>query len=245
MTPGYAIAATELPATAAGLDVAALAVVHGPGWTRDAASASSSVVIAAGGAEAAPAELRNLLAAGGPPVIVERPRLRRDVVEDALVARAGAPLRMVVAECAAGPGDVRATVRDAVGWSRELVGPLALSTAHADARAASALLLTRAASVPVILRATVARLERPFLRVTAVGEVTTEVVIDELGGRTSVLTLSREGRREPPTRWETVERLTLRRALAALDGAAVHDLVDLTHDTELAEQVLAGTASAP
>ena len=68
-----------------------------------------------------------------------------------------------------------------------------LSDGRADAHVVSALLLAGDEHVPVQLRATVTKRSRPLLRVTAVGDVTTEVTIDELNGRQWLRTMDRPG----------------------------------------------------
>lgn len=239
----YSIAVQELPVRAElAVGVGSIAVVSGERWRERLGQAEAPVVIVAGDVPLSGGGLSRIPAPGSAVVIFERARLRRDVVDDALAARAvrNATLpRLVVAECTAAPADLCAAVRDALGWSRELAGGLALRRRRADPRGLSALLAAGPGGIPVVLRATVAPVPRPFLRVTAVGEVTSEVTVDELGGRRSVTTSDRSGRTVAPSRFETVERFTLRRAIAALaEGGPADDLTDLLADVELAERVL-------
>jgi hypothetical protein len=74
-----------------------------------------------------------------------------------------------------------------------------------------------------------------WLRIDALAEVRTEIVIDVALGGSFVATSTAAGRLESPRRFETVERLALRRALAAAhDAVHLFDLADLAHDDAVA-----------
>lgn len=248
----YVVAARELPLSAVRAPAASadIAVVGGRGWNAGSPRPAGQMLVVAGDLCGSPAEIARLRRETGERVILERGRLRPDLVADALGARAArtaAPPRLVIAECVAPAGNLPAAVRDALGWTRELAGALTLSHASVASGAVSALLAGGAEGIPILLRASRADLPATVLRITAVGEVTTEVVLDEVGGQRTVTTVDRAGRSEAPVRFESVERVTLRRALDAWrSGEAIDDLADLAADAALASAVLeegaAGTA---
>jgi hypothetical protein len=71
------------------------------------------------------------------------------------------------------------------------------------------------------------------IRVTAVGDRLIEV--DGGVGTLRVTTSDADGRRVAPRRWESSERLALRRAIEAVaTGSAPEDLGELQHDERLA-----------
>jgi hypothetical protein len=79
---------------------------------------------------------------------------------------------------------------------------------------------------------------RGWVRAQALGEVITDVSVE--GREASVTTATRAGRLILPTRFESSERLAVRRALVALEGGdAPDDLAELVADTEQAERTLA------
>ncbi len=234
----YEVAVHELPVSS-GLAADGAGVVVVVGGSGPAPSVpieqSARVVLVAGDPDASVADLGRI--GRSVPVILERPRLRRDLVDDALAGRGHTRPALVSLECAAPPELMRSAVRDAVGWGRVLTGRLTLASRSGGSAGWSAL-LEGPDGIPVLLRGTVSRVPEPWIRVLAVGEVTTEVLLDP-ARRQSVTTLTRNGRTIAPARYETAERLALRRALQVAAGSPdPDDLAALQADTVLAEQVL-------
>ena len=143
---------------------------------------------------------------------------------------------------AAGLNDV---IRDGLGWVRSLVqGPLTLVAGSCAGQVRMALLDTRAAdgtSIPATLVGTV--LDGPgaggFLQVLALGEVRTELVLDQAAGLVRLETSTAGETLGAPQHYESSARLTLRRTLEALSsGQPVPDLEDLLQDIRLARELL-------
>ncbi|MDY0911168.1 hypothetical protein [Microbacterium sp. CFBP9034] len=189
----------------------------------------------------APDSLLAELSAAGVPVIVHRPRLRSD---DVAAAGGAESLCFLSVDVVAARTELWETTVDAVGWARSLAGgPLVLR--HV-ARSAEALLiaLDGPGGVPVSLSITrLMSTTRPSLLAVGVGERRVEVELDEALGMRDVRIHDADGEQLPRRRHEAAARLTLRRALAALDGAVVSDLDDLVHDRELANAFLRDFAS--
>lgn len=244
--PSYVAAAAELPRSAALTnDVrGAVAIVPGSGdWWQGILAAraggAAAVVIADPGMlprEATesppwPADI---------PVIVERPRLRPDVVADAVRARGGEPARIVTVECAAPAAGLDAVIRDGLGWARSLVqGSLTLQSGTAAAQGRIALLDSAGpagGSIPTTLAGIAAGGLHPggMLQLLALGEVRTEVTVDQPAGLTRLETSTEDGTLRAPERYESSARLALRRALAACSsGRSVTDLDELLEDVAL------------
>lgn len=175
----------------------------------------------------------------GIPVIVERPRLRPDVVADAVRARRGSSARLVSVECAAPAAGLIGVILDGVGWARSLAGaPLAPRVAAATVNGGMALLEFEGADgvVPATVVGTPVRGLQAggLLQVLALGEVRTEIIVDEPAGLTRVETLTEEGAFRAPSRYESSARLALRRAIAARSsGDPTGDLQGLLEDLAL------------
>ena len=235
-------ALAELPLSARPADRAdgALVVVPGhAGWidaSLAAVSAGAIALVIADPAAVPAADLRRL-AGTRIPIIIERALLRADVSADAVVARTaaldGVPPRVLVADVAASRAGLSAATRDAVGWLRILAGE-ALTTVAADE--GLALLETSGGISATLTAVATARHDPGRIRVQALGEVITDV---EVEGRTARLaTASPAGRLVAPTRFESSERLALRRAVTAVAAQTTPtDLSDLLADTELVERI--------
>ena len=253
--PSYRAAIAELPRSATLVEEArgAVAVVPGVGdWWQGLLSArdqgAAAVVLAE--PEMLPRELFD--GGSGPgtwpadiPVVVERPRLRPDLVWGAARARQGTRARIVTVECAATAAALDDVIRDGLGWVRSLVqGPLTLVAGSCAGQVRMALLDTRAAdgtSIPATLVGTV--LDGPgaggFLQVLALGEVRTELVLDQAAGLVRLETSTAGETLGAPQHYESSARLTLRRTLEALSsGQPVPDLEDLLQDMRLARELL-------
>ncbi|WP_261792335.1 hypothetical protein [Arthrobacter sp. PM3] len=183
---------------------------------------------------------------GDLPVIIERPRLRPDVVADAVRARRDSPPRIITVECAAPAAGLDAVVRDGLGWARSLAGgSLTLGSGAAAARGRIALLdavVPSGASVPTTLAAVTAAGPHAggLLQLWALGEVRTEVTVDQPAGLTRLETSAEDGTLRVPERYESPARLALRRALEACSsGRSVPDLDELLEDMALTWTLLA------
>ncbi len=233
----YRAATAELPLRARPVTAAAgaIAVVDGSSrwWTAArSAIADGAVGIVVARPERIPEEGTDELAASGVPVVVERPLVRPDMTD--LAGLAGRRPAVVAVECHARA--LPTALRDAVGWGRVTAGAaLVLRQAASSATGRSLALLESPAGLAVSLVAAT----QPGapgggrIRVTALGEVLVEV--DGDAGTLRVATADAEGRDVAPMRWESSERLALRRALEAVrTGSAPHDLAELAHDQGLA-----------
>lgn len=172
----------------------------------------------------------------GVAVVLLRPALRADVAGDALPS---APPSDVVVQTQTSAGEMLDAVVDAVGWARVLRGGALV--VRSVARAPGAVLADlagsgAAASVVASERLGAAGARR--LRAVAVGAHRVEVVSTDA---VAVVTRSTaEGDLVLPRRWESGERLALRRALAALAGEPVRDLDDWAGDLAVAAQIAGG-----
>ncbi|MGA7148652.1 MAG: hypothetical protein WBX17_09220 [Microbacterium sp.] len=176
------------------------------------------------------------LSAADVPVIVHRPRLRSD---DLAVAGEPHALRLLTVDVVTARTELRETTVDAVGWARSLAGgPLVLRSV-ARSEAALLVALDGRGAVPVSLSITrTMSTASPFLLVAGLGERRVEIEVDEGLGVRDVRILDAHGEWLPSPRHEAAARLTLRRALAAVDGAVVSDLEELVHDRDLANAFL-------
>jgi hypothetical protein len=249
--PTYSAAVAGLPLSAAITDHRRGAVVVVPGsgdwWIAmlEAMAAGAAAVVLTD-----PAVLRREAVEAVPwprdiPVIVDRPRLRPDVVADALLARRGSPPRLVTVECAAPAAALDGVILDGFGWARSLTGaPLALHASIATVQGRIALLESRDSgdgSVPATVMATPVGGVHPggLLQVLALGEVRTEVTLDQAARLARVETFTEEGALRAPERFESSERLALRRAIdACLSDGPTADLDELLQDMALARSLL-------
>lgn len=243
----YRAATAELPLSARGVAAAtgAIAVVDGASrWWLAARSAIAhgAVGIVVARPERLPEEGTDELAGSGVPVVVERPLVRSDMAD---LASPGKPRPAVVAvECHA-RGALATALRDAVGWARITAGaPLVLLQAASSATGGSLALLGSPAGLAVSLVAAT-QAGAPGggrIRVTALGEVLLEVDGDV--GTLRIATADAGGRSVAPMRWESSERLALRRVLEAVrTGSSPRDLAELAHDDGLASAI--ASASRP
>ena len=128
-------------------------------------------------------------------------------------------------------------MRDAVGWLRIFAGD-ALTLVAADE--GLALLETSAHMSATLTAVATARPDGGRVRVQALGEVITDVEVE--GRAVRLATASPGGCLIAPTRFESSERLALRRAVGALAAQATPtDLGELVADTDLVERMLAAT----
>lgn len=240
----YRAAVAELPLSARLIDAAANAIVVVPGggrWVdvvREAAETGALAVVVADPELVPAADVRDLAERTRIPVIVERPLLRMDVAADARATHGGgerwAAPHALVLEGGASEARLGVVARDAVGWARVLTG-----SAPTLLAADRGLAVMDGAGVPVSVSVVTTR--RPgggWIRAQALGVVVTDV---EIEGRVfRVSSSSAAGRLILPTRFESSERLALRRALSAVAAGDVSgDLAELAADTALAESILA------
>ncbi|WP_461173458.1 hypothetical protein M1D93_01570 [Arthrobacter sp. Z1-9] len=249
--PAYTAAVAELPVSAV-LSVTvegAVAVVPGTGdWWKGmlaARAGGASAVVLADPAVLPRGAVESERWPGDIPVIVERPRLRPDVVAAAVAARRGSPARIITVECAAHAAGLGALICDGFGWMRHLAGgALALQSSIATVHSRIALLDSgdyNGGTVPATLSATaIGGLHAGgFLKVLALGEVRTEVTVDQPAGLTRVETSTEEGVLRAPDCYESSARLALRRAIdACLSDEPAADLAELLQDMSVTWAVL-------
>lgn len=249
--PSYVAAVAELPLSAVLTDAVGGAVVIVPGsgdWWQAmlAAGAGGAAAVVIADPDVLPREAFEPHPwPAALPVIVERPRLRPDVVADAVRARRGSPARIVTVECAAPAACLDSVIRDGLGWARSLVqGPLTLRSGTAAAQGRIALLDSAGpdgGSIPITLAGTAAGGFHTggLLQLLALGEVRTEVTVDQPAGLTRLETSTEDGTLRAPERYESSARLAVRRALAAVSsGQPVPDLDELLEDIALTRAVL-------
>ncbi|GAA1981470.1 hypothetical protein [Microbacterium pumilum] len=242
----YRVAVAELPLRTRLSDDPAGAVVvvdGGSEWcdkVSDSLAAGARAIIVARPSTASADELAALVArAGDRAIVLERPFLRPDAVTDAVTARraadAQARARLVAADCAAASNDFAAALRDSIGWLRGLSGgALVLRTGGNgvglfDSREAD--------GVPAVLTAVRAG-GTSRLRIRALGEAVSEV--DVSIARALVTTSTAGGRSTAPERFETPQRLALRRAIDAMTAdAQIEDVAEFAADSTLAAAVIA------
>lgn len=243
--PAYVAAVAELPLSAALADdvSGAVAVVPGSGnWWQAMLSARADGALAVVLAD--PAVLPRDAVASHPwpgdiPVIVERPRLRPDVVADAVAARRGSPARIITVECAAPAPVLDAVIRDGFGWARSLAqGPLRFQAGIATAQGRMALLdcgSLDGGAIPATLVGTAAGGLHAggLLQVLGLGEVRTELTVDQPAGLTRLESFTEEGALRAPERYESSARVALRRAVEACSAGPVPDLGELLEDMAL------------
>lgn len=250
----YRAAVAELPASARLSDHASEGVVvvpeEGPWWTSlvEVQAAGALAVVVSNPKSVPLAAFEALEALAGflgeepvtVPVVVEGPRLRSDVVVNALDARAGSPASMVTVEGAASAGEMEATLRDGLRWAAVLAGgPLS----YCGGGDGIFLLEAAGASGPVPVTVGVRQLtgdaRDPLLRVMALGEVRTEVECGRAGASIRLKTTTGHGTTLAPLRYETSARLALRRALdACSSGERLTELDHLLEDHRLVSTLL-------
>lgn len=249
--PSYIAAVAELPVSAELTDCIRGAVVVMPGsgnWWQgllEARAAGAAAVVVADPGILPREVLESDTWPGGIPVIVERPRLRPDVVADAVRARAGGPATIVTIECAAPVHALDAVVCDGFGWARSLTqGSLALRAGFASEQGRMALLDAPGADggTSVSLMATAAggfQSGGGLLQALALGDVRTEVLVDQPAVLTRVEKSGNDGTLRAPERYEASARVALRRALRACSsGEPAADLDGLLEDMALTHALL-------
>ncbi len=244
----YATAIGELPRRTRPTDDLSGAIVIVPGdahWgavARDAAAAGAVGIVVERPAPLPSAEIDALIdqLPTGLPVVLERPFLRPDSAADAVSARTvdGARVapRLVTVDCAATDDQFAAAVRDAIGWLRLLCGG---ALGRCTGTLGSALFEARDADGPPAAMTAVQAAGTSRLRVDALGELRSHLEITAT--RATISTSTDQGRLIAPARFESPQRLALRRALEALETAEkCTDLADFAADS-----LLAGGLSMP
>ena len=242
----YRVAVAALPKSAHLASHPAGAVVVVDGSTRweeaaaDAVAAGASAVVVAEPPHVPHERPAQAVERVPVPIIVARSRLRHDVVSLAMEHRAEVRPRIVTAECRSTLDAVPGMVRDAVGWIRELaMGSLGVATSAVGAGGGTALLKAANGRPAGSMIVTVTRPEGTLLRVTALGETTTEMELDEPMGSFELVTSTSGGRLLAPAGYETGERVALRRALDAVAARTrPSDLANVMHDDGVARAIL-------
>lgn len=220
----YRAAGAELPVSTrlVARPDGAIAVVHA---LADAPADAAVVVLAD------PAPASGLLDDLPVPVVVDRPWLRADVAADAGIVPDAA---LYVAECLTPRDQLPEVLRDTVGWLRVLSGRrLRVEAVTATGGGVMALLDAEGRAATVMVTILDAVDPRPSIRAGAIGVERVEVIVD--GSDTASVTVSSEaGSLRRPTRFESRQRVSLRRAIEAARGSVRDDLESLRHDEEIA-----------
>lgn len=247
----YRAAVGELPMTTTLEDADAgegsiLVVAGGSGWPRRAAAAAEQGASALVVCDPRPAPgdetlLRAL--ADRLPVVLDRPLLRQDVVLDVLGGPTGSEpppesWALVSALCSAPPGRLAAVLTDALGWLRVLLGPLETEAATGMGEGVLAQVRGPRGEAALTSRVLAEATAGPRIAVTAVAPRRLQIAIAP-GSSPSVSWCDERGVAGAPARFEGRERLSLRRAVAAL-ASAEHpaDLHDWLEDSCLAEDLV-------
>lgn len=244
----YRAAAWELPRSVrlSQRPKGAIVVIEGSnGWefgVGEAVSEGARGVVVTDPCAAVDIELA-AAAAGGTPIVIDRPGVREDVAS-AIQGRRndrGLPVpQVLVGECSGTQAALHRVLRDTAAWVRILGGSqLQVDAASGDGRGASLLAKSvQGAPFAVSLVATCIDAGEPLIRVSALGEVAVDVVVDAARLRTELVVSDRDGQWRAPLQRETHERLALRRMLAACDTAGMPaDLAMLAADDEVAGAV--------
>ncbi|MCW4385911.1 hypothetical protein OH146_09010 [Salinibacterium sp. SYSU T00001] len=167
------------------------------------------------------------------PIVLDRPWFRADLcAELGAAAPEELPLALT-AECIVPAGESAHVVADALGWLRVLGrGGCEVVASRRSGRAALAQLLA-GGGMPASLLVTelASGLGGPSIRVLALGGERVEVVTDAAANLMRVRVEDSTGSRTLPRRFESRERLSLRRALAAVGGGeALHDAEGFARD---------------
>lgn len=205
----------------------------------DAQRAGALVVVVADPQDVPPAA-EAAIAGVGVPLLVERHRLRPDVLDDALVLRAGTVATLVTVECAAPSSSLESVLRDVVRWAATLAGgPLRCVAGNSGMFLLEARAPAGPVSVTLRTRLLADTAQRPQFKVMALGEVRTEVEWGVTGDKVTVTTTTADGELLAPVRYESSARLTLRRAVeASRSRIGPNDVELLLEDRELAVQLL-------
>ncbi len=169
------------------------------------------------------------------PVALDRDLLRADVAADA-AREAGASV--LTATCAAPSEAFGRTVCDAVGWLRILAGS-SLRVNAVKGRGGGVILAAETGGGPagLMARVLVEGAAVPRLRVSAIGEVRTDVSAASASA-TVLKTDDERGTVIAPARFESRERLALRRVIAAVTcGSPLTDLAEFASDAAIATAV--------
>lgn len=245
-SPRYLTAVAGLPLRTQVVDDVrgAVMIVEGsPGWPHRSLAAlhdGAAALIIAHPVAVDDEEIVALASlAGRAPIVLDRPRLRADVVADATATDAA---RHVTADAVAVASELSAVVRDAIGWLRVLAGgELELRSAASLPHGVLALFEASASGRAATLTASaLSGRGGARLRAHAVGETRVEVDLDAATDARSVQVIGVDGGLHRPRRHESSERLALRRTVDALASATLPgDLREFRHDCALAAQCLA------
>lgn len=243
----FAIAIDALPerTRAAASPGGAVALVGGAQWWPAARRARDEGAIGLVLTDLAEVDLDQLagLAAVPVPVVIDRALLRTDLVDQAVTARGGSTGRLVNIDVSASAATMHEALRDAVGWARELCGPLRTTAVSWAGSSGVVLLETRDAALPVALTLSTMRPEGrwPVLQVSVLGETRTSVLLDPAAARACVTTTTAESERLAPALREARERVVIRRILGALaTGGSPCDVDGICHDIAIVDELVRG-----
>lgn len=176
------------------------------------------------------------------PAILIRPRLRPDVIEQVLAHRGWFP--RIEVEVAATAADLRSAVVDAAGWVRVFADAGAVAGAGAVVGEGLIAEATAGRSV-VVWQVRRKAVGDAMLRVLAVGPTRIEIRVHGVAGEARVRVSDESGDHALAARWESSERLALRRAVDAVRGGAIGaDAAEFAADAAVADRLLQGISEA-
>lgn len=246
--PAFLAAVAELPIAARVADGAhdAVAVLGGERVVEQALRAQDDGAVALVVSDAVSlrtADFEALHAGVRIPLVIARRRVRPDVANG--LGAASDAVRAVIVEASVTAAERIGTTRDAVAWAR-LLARGDLRSVAVEATPTASLALFERATVPVTVLVSVARTGASVIRAHTLGHERAEVTIDDGALVQRVEQTTGEGTTIAPHRFETLHRLTLRRALAAAaDQTQPTDLADALHDARFADALAAAESAEP
>lgn len=232
-------AVAELPTSTHATDEVRGSVVGlegGVGWTArvlEVAARGAVAVVVAHPVSTPSADLRALRERVGIPIVMDRPRLRPDLVSAAETAiAAGRPAHLISVDGIAPTQRAATALRAVAGWMRVAGGgaPRLLSQ---DAGIA---LLESPAGIPITAGVILAAAGPVRVRVRVIGPERTTILATSLGVEVSRET--EHGQTILPALHESTTRVALRRAIDAVrTGGTPSDLDDLVADADLAQEL--------
>lgn len=152
------------------------------------------------------------------PVAVVRPGVRPDHVDLVRGLEQGVRARPVLVEAAAEASEMSRVAADALGWARVLAGGelRPRSAACTPAAVLAQFDGPQGEAVSLVLTASSGRARGSSLRAEALGDPIVRVVNEGRGMAVSVSVQDADGTRCLPPRWESRERLAVRRVITAI-----------------------------
>lgn len=239
LSPLFHAAVAELPVSSHLSDEVRGSVVGldgAPGWiprVLEAAARGAVAAVVAHPASTPVEDLRDLRERVGIPVVVDRPRVRPDLVAAAEAAiAAGRPAHLISVDGIAPTPRAATALRAVAGWMRVAGG----GAPRLLAQDAGIALLESPAGIPITAGVILAAAGPVRVRVRVIGPERTTILATSLGVEVSRET--EHGKTILPALHESTTRVALRRAIHTVrTGATPSDLDDLVADAELAQEL--------